>query len=73
MARQRRDVWVCDAPGCPVVVPVDEDAPRGYSGKVSTEGGSGCKNEPWFACSIDHVRAAITNVTEGAQERAWGR
>jgi hypothetical protein len=71
MARQRRDVWVCDAPTCTVERPVDEDAPLGYSGLVSTQGGTGCRKEPWFACTDEHVGPAILNVARIAQQEAW--
>lgn len=71
MAKQRRDVWVCDAPGCPITVPVSEDAPTGYSGKVSTQGGSGCLNEPFWACRSDHIEPAILWVAKMAHEEAW--
>lgn len=73
MARQRRDIWICDAPGCPVTVEAGEDTPRGYSGRVSTEGGTGCHNQPWYACGEKHITAAITWVAEQAQTRAQTR
>lgn len=71
MAKVRRDVWACDAPGCSVEIPVSEDAPPGYSGIVSTLGGTGCHKEPFFACKQDHITPAIVEVARSAHERAW--
>lgn len=71
MARERRDVWVCDAPGCSVTRPDDGAAPDGYSGKVSQQGGSGVVNVPWFACKGGHITPAIKWVVEVAGE--WAR
>jgi hypothetical protein len=71
MAKQRRDVWICDSPDCDTEVLADEDAPLGYSGRVSTEGGTGCVNEPWFACKSEHIRGAVESVAQAAQEKAW--
>lgn len=71
MAKQRRDVWVCDAILCDKEEPAGEDAPRGYSGIVSTEGGTGCYKEPWYACTKDHIEPAITEVARRAHEKAY--
>jgi hypothetical protein len=71
MAKIRRDVWVCDAPLCPVKVEDDGEPPEGFSGTVTTVGGSGCLKEPWFACKADHIEPAITTVAIAAQRDAW--
>jgi hypothetical protein len=71
MAKRRRDVWTCDAPGCSVERVDDGEAPEGFSGAVSTVGGSGCRNAPFFACCTEHITEAIADVVRVAYEKAW--
>jgi hypothetical protein len=64
--------FYCDAPGCEVLrLPDETNRPEGISGtavEYNPEGYLSNRIE-WFACSREHVAAAITTSLEWAQSQ----
>jgi hypothetical protein len=64
--KQAATVYTCDAPKCAKqFVALDpRDLPEGFHGTVIATGHWGAAGGAWFACTINHVLAAIDAVIE---------